>query len=62
MPKPPPVGDCSLTRLRFTECFVHLSFHKLCDNPDVPVVHYLADVKSLDLMKTTLLEKYGVSS
>jgi len=62
VPPPPLVGDCSLTRQKFTECFVHLSFHDLCGNSKIPVVHYLADVKALELMKTLLLEKYGVSS
>jgi hypothetical protein len=62
VPLPPPIGECSLTRQRFTECFVHMSFHKLCGNSSVPIVHYLSTLKALELMKTVLWEKYGVIS
>eukprot|EP00992_Anisonema_acinus_P003856 TRINITY_DN14223_c0_g1_i1.p1 TRINITY_DN14223_c0_g1~~TRINITY_DN14223_c0_g1_i1.p1 ORF type:complete len:243 (-),score=107.33 TRINITY_DN14223_c0_g1_i1:225-905(-) len=62
VPPPPAVGDCSLTHQKFTQCFIHVSFHTLGGVPEVPVVHYLASVNALQLMKTVLLDKYGVAS
>ena len=55
-------GRKSLFACRFTECFVHVSFHDLCGNKKVPIVHYLASLKALELIKTVLWEKYGVIS
>jgi len=50
-PKPPAVGDCDQSRVRFERCFVLVTFHRLCGNDDVPVVHYLANVQCLQHKK-----------
>eukprot|EP00994_Dinema_validum_P002862 NODE_1647_length_884_cov_106.706587_g1289_i0.p1 GENE.NODE_1647_length_884_cov_106.706587_g1289_i0~~NODE_1647_length_884_cov_106.706587_g1289_i0.p1 ORF type:complete len:207 (-),score=37.04 NODE_1647_length_884_cov_106.706587_g1289_i0:188-808(-) len=39
VPPPPAVGDCSLTRQKFTQCFIHVSFHDLCGVPKVDYIH-----------------------
>lgn len=50
-PKPPPVGDCDQSRVRFERCFTYVSFHRLCGVDGVPVVHYLANVQCLQHKK-----------
>ncbi|KAJ9457436.1 Plant intracellular Ras-group-related LRR protein 5 [Diplonema papillatum] len=56
-PQPPPAGDCDQSRCRFRECFVHVSFHTICDVPQVPVVHYLASQQLLEQKRAVCEER-----
>ena len=44
-------GDCSNCRGRILKGLTHVTFHDICKNSQVPVVHYCCSARCLDLLR-----------